>query len=35
VWSEDLDERKGEILVKIWKVKEKIVRKRESEKVKG
>jgi len=35
VWSEDLDERKGELLVKIWKEKEKIRRKRESEKVKG
>jgi len=35
VWNEDLDKRKREILVKIWKVKEKIVRKRESEKVKG
>jgi len=34
VWSEDLDERKGEILVKIWKAKKKIMRKRESEKVK-
>jgi len=24
IWSEDLDEEKGEVLVKIWKVKEKI-----------
>jgi len=28
-------ENKGEILVKMWKAKKKIVRKRESEKVKG
>jgi len=35
VWSENLDEKKGELLVKIWKAKEKIGRKRESEKVKG
>jgi len=35
MWSEDLDERKVELLVKIWKAKGKIVRKRESEKVKG
>jgi len=31
VWNEDLDERKGELLVKIWKMKEKIGRKRERE----
>jgi len=24
IWSEDLDEEKGEVLVKIWKAKEKI-----------
>jgi len=35
VWSEDLDERKGEILVKIWKASEEIERRKESEKIKG
>jgi len=29
IWSEDLDERKGEVLVRIWKGKEKAKRVKE------
>jgi len=28
IWSEDLNERKGELLVRIWKIKEKLKRKK-------
>jgi len=31
IWSEDLDEKKGEILKRIWKTKEKVKRREEEE----
>jgi len=33
IWSEDLDERKGEVLVKIWKGKEKTKRAKEKKNI--